>query len=192
MMKLSSLDQVFDLLAAGGGTAYFGEPVTVLEHSLQAAWSIRENGGNDTLVTAALLHDLGHLLHFEGEDAAQRGLDTRHEELAVAALAGRLPAAVLDPIRMHVAAKRFLCFAEPEYLAELSPASVESLALQGGPMTAAEAEAYLAAPHAREAIELRRADDIAKTAGLEVPGLDSYRGMVAALWRDSDIPIQSE
>jgi [1-hydroxy-2-(trimethylamino)ethyl]phosphonate dioxygenase len=182
MIELSSVDQVFAVLAAGGGTAYFGEPVTVLEHSLQAARIIRESGRNDTLVAAALLHDLGHLLHVDGEDAAQRGLNTRHEELGVAALAGHLPAAVLDPIRMHVAAKRYLCFAEPEYMAELSPASLESLSLQGGPMTAAEAEAYLVAPHAGDAIRLRRADDAAKIAGLSMPGLESYRSLVAPLW----------
>jgi [1-hydroxy-2-(trimethylamino)ethyl]phosphonate dioxygenase len=183
MMKLASVDQVFDVLATGGRKAYFGEPVTVLEHSLQAAQIIRESGAEDTLVAAALLHDIGHLLHVRGEDAAQRGLDTRHEELGVAALAGHLPAAVLEPIRMHVAAKRYLCFAEPEYMGELSPASAESLALQGGPMTAAEAEEYLAAPHAREAMELRRADDAAKIAGLDVPDLEGYRPLVAALWR---------
>ena len=125
---------------------------------------------------------LGHLLHPEGEDAAQRGLDTRHEELAVAALAGHFPAAVLDPIRMHVAAKRYLCFAEPRYLAGLSPASVESLALQGGPMNAAEAEIFLASPYAREAVRLRRADDAAKMQGLAVPALETYRPLLASLW----------
>jgi phosphonate degradation associated HDIG domain protein len=183
MMQLSTIDQVFEVLATGGATAYFGEPVTVLEHSLQAAWIIDQCGGDDTLVVAALLHDLGHLLHLEGEDAAQRGLDTRHEELGVAVLAGHLPASVLDPIRMHVAAKRYLCFAEPKYVDELSPSSVESLALQGGPMTDGEAEEYLAAPHAREAVRLRRADDAAKIANLAVPALESYRPLVAALWQ---------
>jgi phosphonate degradation associated HDIG domain protein len=182
-MELASVDQVLDVLATGGGTAYFGEPVTVLEHSLQAAHIIAKGGGADTLVAAALLHDVGHLLHLEGEDAAQRGLDTRHEELGVTALAGHFPGEVLDPIRMHVAAKRYLCFTEPGYMAELSPSSVESLALQGGPMSTEEAEAYLAAPHAREATELRRADDAAKIAGLEVPGLESYRALLARLWR---------
>ena len=182
MTQLSTVDQVFEVLATGGGTAYFGEPVTVLEHSLQAAWIIQRNGGGDTLVAAALLHDLGHLLHLEGEDAAQRGLDTRHEELGVAALEGHLPASVLDPIRMHVAAKRYLCFAEPKYMNALSPSSVESLALQGGPMTEAEAGEYMAAPHARDAVRLRRADDAAKIAGLAVPALESYRPLVAELW----------
>src|ERR1700752_4991732 len=153
-MELSSVDRVFEVLATGGASAYFGEPVTQLEHSLQAASIIRRGGGEQELVAAALLHDLGHMLHSEGEDAADRGLDTRHEELGAAALAGHLPDSVLDPIRMHVAAKRYLCFAEPEYMAGLSPASVESLALQGGPMTAAEAEEFLRLPHARAAVEL--------------------------------------
>jgi len=181
-MALNSVDQVFEVLASGGGTAYFGEPVTVLEHCLQAASIVRGDGGAETLVAAALLHDLGHLLHGEGEDAAGRGLDTQHEELAAAMLAGHLPEVVLDPIRMHVAAKRYLCFAEPEYMAGLSPASIESLALQGGPMTGPEAEQFLAAPHAREAVQLRRADDAAKIAGLDVPDLSTYRALVASLW----------
>lgn len=182
MLRVSSKDEVFTLLASGGGAAYFGEPVTVLEHSLQAAWFVQRKGGSETLIAAALLHDLGHLLHSEGEDAATRGLDTRHEELAAEALAEHLPAAVLDPIRLHVAAKRYLCFAETRYLGALSPASVESLALQGGPMSAHEAESFLVLPHARDAITLRHADDAAKVRGLQVPDLDSYRPLIASLW----------
>ena len=183
MQPLSSVDEVFELLARGGGTAYFGEPVTVLEHSLQAAWFVERGESSSALIAAALLHDLGHLLHTEGEGAATRGLDTQHEELAVAALGDHLPASVLDPIRLHVAAKRYLCFAEPDYLAALSPASTQSLALQGGPMNAAEAEAFLALPHARKALTVRYADDAAKVRGLEVPELGTYRALVASLWR---------
>jgi len=183
MKTITSVDEVFELLATGGGEAYFGEPVTVLEHSLQAAWFVERKGGEGTLVAAALLHDLGHLLHQEGEDVAGRGLDTQHEELGAAALALHLPAAVLDPIHLHVAAKRYLCFANPRYFAQLSPASVQSLALQGGPMTAQEAEAFLALPHARDAVTLRHADDAAKVEGLDVPGLETYRELIASLWQ---------
>ena len=182
MKPITTVDQVFELLAAGGGAAYFGEPVTVLEHSLQAAWFVQRSNASAALVAAALLHDLGHLMHSEGEDVAHRGLDTHHEELGAEALAGHLPASVLDPIRMHVAAKRYLCFTEPDYLAGLSPASLESLALQGGPMTAPEAEEYLALPHAREALTLRRADDSAKVPGMPVPDLETYRPLVGSLW----------
>ncbi|MGA2535699.1 MAG: HD domain-containing protein [Terracidiphilus sp.] len=182
MRTLSSVDEVFQLLESGGGEAYFGEPVTVLEHSLQAASFVERKGGDSSLIAAALLHDLGHLLHSEGEDAAGHGVDTQHEELAVAALGDRLPASVLDPIRLHVAAKRYLCFAEPRYLAQLSPASLQSLRLQGGPMSAAEADAFLALPHAREGLALRRADDAAKIQGLAVPPLHSYRTLIESLW----------
>jgi [1-hydroxy-2-(trimethylamino)ethyl]phosphonate dioxygenase len=182
MQTIDSVEEVFALLEAGGGEAYFGEPVTVLEHSLQSAWFVRHKGGADALVAAALLHDLGHLMHEQGEDAADRGIDTQHEELAADALAGHLPVAVLDPIRMHVAAKRYLCHANPRYLAALSPASVESLALQGGPMTAEEAAEFLASAHAQEAIALRHADDAAKVPGLTVPELESYRSVIDALW----------
>jgi len=182
MAILNSVDEVFALLESGGGEAYFGEPVTVLEHSLQAASFVQRKGAADTLVAAALLHDVGHLLHTEGENVAARGVDTQHEELGVAALGHHMPTSVLDPIRLHVAAKRYLCFAEPKYLAALSPASRQSLALQGGPMSAAESKAFLAIPHAREAIVLRRADDAAKISGLKVPGLDTYRGLIHGLW----------
>jgi len=183
MAAINTVDEVLALLADGGGSAYFGEPVTVLEHSLQAAWFAQQGGGDNSRVAAALLHDIGHLMHAEGEDAAARGLDTRHEELGFSLLGDHFPASVLDPIRLHVAAKRFLCHAEPEYLSSLSYASVESLELQGGPMSTAEAEAFLALPHAREALALRRADDAAKVQGLAVPQLDAYRSILESFWR---------
>ncbi len=183
MRAIEHVDEIFTLLEAGGGEAYFGEPVTVLEHSLQSAWFVRQKGGEDTLVAAALLHDLGHLLHNEGEDIADRGVDTQHEELGAEALSGHMPDAVLDPIRMHVAAKRYLCHANPRYFAALSPASVESLALQGGPMTEEEAKSFLELSHAQEAVALRHADDAAKVPGLKVPELGSYRALVCSLWQ---------
>lgn len=182
MRRLDSVDEVFALLESGGGEAYFGEPVTVLEHSLQSAWFVQRKGGDPTLIAAALLHDVGHLLHQEGEDVADQGLDTQHEELAVVALGEHLPASVLDPIHLHVAAKRYLCSTEPRYLAHLSAASVQSLALQGGPMTDEEAKAFWALPHAREGLLLRRADDAAKVKGLNVPALPAYRLLVESLW----------
>ncbi len=183
MSAINSVDALFDLLAKGGGEAYFGEPVTVLEHSLQAAWFVQQEGGSESLIVAALLHDVGHLLHSEGEDAAQHGIDTRHEELGMEALKDHLPAEVLDPIRLHVAAKRFLCFDDATYATELSAASLESLILQGGPLTAEEAEAFLALPHAREAVAVRRADDAAKVFELKVPELKQYRSLVTQFWR---------
>jgi predicted HD phosphohydrolase len=184
---IASVDELFQVLQRGGSTAYFGEPVSVLDHSLQTAWFVQgqaaDGNADQTLIAAALLHDLGHLLHSDGEDAAQHGLDTRHEERAAALLEGHLPVSVLDPIRMHVAAKRYLCFANPGYLSALSPASLQSLRLQGGPMTILEAQDFLSRPHAPAALALRRADDAAKIDQLRVPNLGAYRSLIVAIWK---------
>jgi phosphonate degradation associated HDIG domain protein len=175
-------EDVIELLATEGGESYFGEPVTVLEHSLQSAHFADVEDSPIELVVAALLHDVGHLLHHEGEDVADQGLDTRHEELAQQLLSAHLPPAVTEPIRMHVAAKRYLCFADPVYRHALSPSSALSLGLQGGPMSKEEAAAFLAQPFAQEAIALRRWDDAAKLEGLEVPGLGAYLDFVKSMW----------
>ena len=181
MQTFTSVDEVFGLFASGGSEAYFGEPVTQLEHALQAAWYVEQHGGDKTLVVAALLHDVGHLLHHEGEDIADRGVDTRHEEMGAEALAGHLPAAVLDPIHLHVAAKRYLCRVDRAYLDRLSPASVQSLALQGGPFSEDEAREFERNRYHREAVQLRRWDDDAKIPDLAVPDLEHYRPALEAV-----------
>lgn len=171
------------LLATNGYESYFGEPVTVLEHSLQAAHFAREANSSEELIVAALLHDIGHLLHQSGEDAADHGHDTHHEELADVVLSKHLPKPVTVPIRLHVAAKRYLCASDPGYLAALSPSSGLSLKLQGGPMSHEETRAFLSGAFAREAIALRHWDDRAKIPALAVPGLDSYASLLRGLWR---------
>jgi phosphonate degradation associated HDIG domain protein len=171
------------LLEERGGAAYFGEPVTVLEHSLQAAHSAAAAGAKAAAVAAALLHDVGHMLHGLDEGIAARGLDGKHEELAAEYLSRWFGPEVTAPIRLHVPAKRFLCWQNPEYLGELSPASLESLALQGGPMSEREARAFLDDPFARAAVELRRWDDEAKVPGLAVPPAVHYLPILRAVCR---------
>jgi len=164
-----------------GGEAYFGEPVSQLEHALEAAWFARRANSAPTLVAAALLHDIGHLLHDLPENVADEGVDTRHEEAGYDWLLARFGPAVAEPVRAHVAAKRYLCRADPEYSARLSPASVESLALQGGPFTEEQAGEFERLPWYRDAVTLRRWDDAAKQPGLAVPGLEEYRALLDAL-----------
>jgi len=185
MARLDTPEALLELLASQGGESYFGEPVTVLEHCLEAAHFAREANSVPTLIAAALLHDVGHLLHQESEDVADHGIDTRHEELADQMLSAHLPASVTEPIRLHVAAKRYLCFADPDYFAALSPSSVLSLTLQGGPMSPEEASAFLAGPFAQEAITLRHWDDEAKIPELPVPGVDSYLPLMKNLWHSA-------
>ena len=173
------VDIVLRLFAVGGEQAYFGEAVSQTAHALQSAHLAERAGADDALVVAALLHDVGHLLHGLPEDVAERGIDGRHEEGGADWLARHFGPAVSEPVRLHVAAKRYLCAVEPSYLAGLSPASRRSLELQGGPFDAEAVRSFVAGPFFRDAVRLRRWDDEAKVPGLEVPGLDHYRGRLA-------------
>jgi phosphonate degradation associated HDIG domain protein len=182
-----TLDAIATLFATRGHRLYAGEPVTQLEHALQTAHLAHEAGAGATLVTAALLHDLGHLLNDLGDTPTLRGLDDHHEQVAIPRLRGRFPEAVLAPIRLHVKAKRYLCargngtLTGPQYLGGLSADSVRSLRLQGGSFSALEADAFIAQPHAEDAVRLRQWDDQAKVAGLPTLGLDAFLQVAAGI-----------
>jgi predicted HD phosphohydrolase len=118
-------DEVIRLMRTRGGEAYFGEPVSQLEHALQAAWLATQANSAPSLIVAALLHDIGHLLHDLPENVAAGGIDTYHEEAGYQWLLSRFGPEVAEPVRAHVAAKRYLCKVDPEYFAQLSPASGE-------------------------------------------------------------------
>jgi phosphonate degradation associated HDIG domain protein len=177
---MSIVDEVLELFHTQGHAAYFGEPVSQTEHALQTAWQAEQEGAVGTVVVAALLHDVGHLLRGLPEDIADRGIDGRHEMAGEAWLARSFGPAVTEPIRLHVAAKRYLCAVDAEYRQQLSPASLQSLALQGGPFNAEEVRAFEQHPYHREAVQLRRWDDRAKIPGLAVPGLEHYRPALEA------------
>ena len=177
------IDEIFRVFREQGSGAYLGEPVSMTEHMLQAAQAAEQDGAPPRLVAAALLHDYGHFVHDLPEDSAEHGVDTRHEEVAHAFLSVHFGAEIAEPIRMHVAAKRYLCATEPSYLDELSPASILSLELQGGPYSPAEVAAFEASPHAGDAVRLRRYDDVGKVPGLETPGLEHYRPVLQAAIR---------
>ena len=171
------VDRLFDLFAERG-QRHYGEGVSQLDHALQTARHAKLDDASPALVTAALLHDVGHLLQRLGEDAADRGLDDRHERIGARYLARVFGPAVTEPVLWHVDAKRYLAAFEPGYLERLSPASLQSLALQGGPMTAGEAETFRSRPGADDAIRLRRYDEMGKVIGVEIEGLLAYRPIV--------------
>ena len=159
MIALSTLEEIERLYAARGGLTY-GEGVSQMEHALQCAALAEADGASPSLVVASLLHDVGHLF----EDEAEALRTDHHHELAGADLLGGLfGAAVTQPVALHVAAKRYLCFAEPAYFDALSPASKASLALQGGPFDGAQAAVFERQPYWREAAALRRYDDTGKS-----------------------------
>jgi phosphonate degradation associated HDIG domain protein len=188
MSQPDIVDRIFTEFTQHGGRLYVGEAVSQREHALQAALLAEEAGAPDGLVVAALLHDYGHLLHDLDEDCAEHGVDDHHDELAANALAAYFPADVVEPIRLHVASKRYLCAVDPGYLDELSPASRLSLALQGGPFSEAEVAAFAVLPHAADALRVRDWDDLAKTPGLATPTLEHYRPALVACRRSSGDP----
>jgi [1-hydroxy-2-(trimethylamino)ethyl]phosphonate dioxygenase len=167
-------DEIIDLFQQRGGSLYGGEAVTQLEHALQAATFAEREGAEPTLIAAALIHDVGHLLHDLPYDAPDQGLDDRHEALAAAWLAQRLGLAVVAPVALHVAAKRYLCTVDTEYFGQLSQPSVQSLALQGGPMAPEEVDRFRTRPYSQEAVRLRRWDDAAKVVGMKTPSLEHF------------------
>jgi [1-hydroxy-2-(trimethylamino)ethyl]phosphonate dioxygenase len=177
------IDEIFRVFREQGSGAYLGEPVSLTEHMLQSAFAAERDGAPPRLVAAALLHDYGHFIHELPEDSAEHGVDTEHEEVAHGFLSAHFGPEVAEPVRMHVAAKRYLCATEPSYMAELSPASILSLELQGGPYSPAEIAAFEASPHAEDAVRLRRYDDVGKVPGLETPDLEHYRPVLQAAIR---------
>lgn len=171
--------QILELYAARGAEHY-GEDVSQSEHAEQCAHHARADGADDALVVAALLHDIGHLLQKQGADAADRGIDTRHERIGAGFLARAFPQAVTEPIALHVQAKRYLAAVDPGYIGRLSAASVQSLALQGGPLSEAECEAFRAHPHHEAALRLRGYDEMGKVVGAQPANVDSYAPLLRA------------
>lgn len=174
-------DELLPIYDGRGTAAYFGEAVTVTEHSLQTAHLAQRSGAPDGLVIAALLHDIGHLIETVPGDFADWKTDACHELVGCRWLALRFGPEVCEPVRLHVAAKRYLCATEPAYFGTLSPASVVTLGLQGGPMSRAEADAFEVEPYFRDAILLRHWDDQGKIARLPMPDFAHYRPQIERL-----------
>jgi phosphonate degradation associated HDIG domain protein len=171
-----TLSEVVSLLERRGQNQYGMEAINQLEHALQCADLAEKAGETPETVVASLLHDLGHLLAAEREGAKEHNTDQDdlHQFMALPFLRGLFSDAVLEPIRLHVDAKRYLCLIEPSYWASLSPASKHSLEQQGGVFTEAEGQAFMMQPFAAEAVRLRRYDDLAKVPAKVVPGLSHY------------------
>jgi phosphonate degradation associated HDIG domain protein len=168
-------------LIDGKGEAQYGlASLNQRAHALQAALLAEQSGCSPALITAALLHDIGHMVHDLGDDPAAAGVDDRHEAVGHAFLTRYFGPDVTEPVRLHVAAKRYLCATEADYFARLSPDSVRSLQLQGGAMSPAEVAAFDKLPGARDAVQLRRFDEGAKVKDLPTPPVEHFLPHVRA------------
>jgi gamma-butyrobetaine dioxygenase len=169
------------LFATVGTSDYLGERVSQAAHMLQAAALAEAAGAGSPLTAAALLHDVGHFTGLVTGHDLMRGTDNRHGDAGADWLAQWFGPEVTEPIRLHVAAKRYLCAVEPGYFDTLSPASVHTLSVQGGPMSPAEAAEFEACPAAGAALRLRRWDDAAKDPAAVVPPFARYQPMLRRL-----------
>ena len=179
---MDAIDEIVELIGRRGDALYGNEGVTQTQHALQSAALAEAEGAAPPLVAAALLHDIGHFLAKPGTEFGQAS-DDFHERIGAGWLARHFGAAVATPVRLHVDAKRWLVVAEPGYAATLSPASVQSLALQGGAFTPEQAASFRATLYADDAIRLRRWDDRAKDPAARTKPLESYLPLLRALAR---------
>jgi phosphonate degradation associated HDIG domain protein len=171
-------NKVVEILSRGTEKQYGGEAVSQLEHALQCAWLAEQAGSSPELITACLLHDIGHLLDPKAATAEGRQRDLQHEELGWRYLKLQFGPEVAEPVLLHVPAKRYLCFSNPAYWAELSPVSKHTLELQGGPFNSEEAARFLENSFARDGVQLRTWDDLAKVPGLETPDLAHFAAIM--------------
>lgn len=174
MTNTDIVDEVLLLFRERGHSQYGEEAVSQLDHALQTAALAVDDGADSALISAALLHDIGHLLHDLPDDAPDHGIDDRHEISGGNWLDSRFGDNVTEPVRLHVPAKRYLCAVDAKYHEELSPPSVLSLKLQGGPMSAEEVAEFEKNPHLDRAVRLRRWDDEAKIPDHPTPSLEFF------------------
>ena len=168
------LQQIADLLTLKADGLYGLSDVNQRQHALQAAWLAEKSGCSDAQIVASLLHDVGHMVHNLGNNPAEAGVDDRHEELGHEFLVRWFGPEVTEPVRLHVAAKRYLCATEVAYFSKLSDDSILSLSLQGGPMSATDVAAFDALPQSAEAVTLRRIDEQAKVKNLQTPPVQHF------------------
>lgn len=167
-----------DIFARRGGEEYLGEPVTMAEHMLQGAHLAEQQGEDEAIIVATLLHDIGHFTSEFGTFSMNDTKDKYHEEAGARVLERFFPSIVTDCVRQHVAAKRYICATDPGYFGQLSEASIHSLKLQGGPMSAAEVAEFEKHPNLREIVRVRLLDDAGKVAGMATPGFEHYVPML--------------
>jgi phosphonate degradation associated HDIG domain protein len=179
---MSVTEEILAIFSSRGAEAYFGESVSMTEHALQAAHFAQSCAAPPALVVAALLHDIGHLIDDEvPNELGNWTVDAHHEVIGGRWLAERFRPEVSEPVRLHVPAKRYLLATDAGYFAKLSPASVVTLQLQGGPMTAHEVSKFETEPFHKDAVRVRRWDDEGKVAGLKTPAVGDFRPLIEAL-----------
>lgn len=175
---------IADIFERRGAESYLGEQVTMSQHMLQGATLAEQNGADAELIAAALLHDIGHYTNEFPEDALEKGTNNFHEDAGAAILQAFFPQRVVDCVRYHVAAKRYLCATDSHYYDALSDASKHTLQLQGGAMNAEEVAIFARLEHLTDIIQVRIWDDLGKDPEMITPTFAHYLPLLERLVKE--------
>ncbi|WP_108814669.1 (R)-1-hydroxy-2-trimethylaminoethylphosphonate oxygenase [Loktanella sp. Alg231-35] len=172
------VDFIGSIFDRRGDEEYLGEPVNMGQHMLQGATLAEQSGQPEEIIVGALLHDIGHFTSEFGTFTMDDTHDRHHEDAGAEVLERFFPSVITDCVRYHVAAKRYLCATRPAYFRQLSEASVHSLNLQGGPMSADEVAAFEKNPNLDQIIAVRYLDDAGKRPDMVTPDFWHFAAMV--------------
>ena len=156
---------------------YIGEKVTITEHMVQTAMLAEQNRLSESLICACLLHDYGHFIIEDPDQLVSKSVDGKHENIAFNFLKNYFKPEVIEPIKLHVQAKRYLC-RNKSYWNILSEASKVSLKLQGGIMSDNEAKKFVSLKFHDDAILLRKYDDEGKIPNIKMNKIEDYRNLI--------------
>ena len=156
---------------------YIGEKVTMTEHMIQTAMLAEKTNCSSSLICSSLLHDYGHFILENPDDLVNKGKDGKHEDVGYEFLKKYFVKNVVEPIKYHVKAKRYLA-RDVEYYRMLSEASKVSLKLQGGIMNDKEAKEFEVNEFFEDSIKLRKFDEEAKKTGLKIKSINEYKNLL--------------
>ena len=158
---------------------YIGEKVTMSEHMIQTAMLAEKAKCNDDLICSCLLHDYGHFILENPDELVKENLDGKHEDIGYEYLKNIFKKEIIEPIKYHVQAKRYLARDE-KYFNLLSEASKISLKLQGGVLNDGESVKFEVQDYFKSTILLRKFDEAAKKTDIKMKSIYDYKKLLTS------------
>jgi len=175
---MSAFLEIKELFESAKAEEYLGEDITLVEHMIQCAENAQADGAPDWLIVGALLHDIGHLLVPDAVSAQDSGIDMHHDDIGAEWISKRFPNNIVQAVRLHVDAKKYLVATDSTYFTQLSQASQITLDIQGGVFSESEATDFIQQHYAHEAVLLRKWDDTGKARGAATTDISDYEELI--------------
>ncbi len=158
---------------------YIGEKVTISEHMIQSAMIAEKAKSPNSLICSCLLHDYGHFILEDPDDLVRKKVDGKHEYIGYEYLKKFFKREVVEPIKYHVLAKRYLA-RNKKYFNSLSDASKTSLKLQGGVLNIKESKEFKKKDFFKHSIKLRKFDEVAKKTNIQIKSIVDYKELLSS------------